>query len=62
VTVRLSEAEPMTGGLLLELLAVEGGAVPQGPKQRGKAPTRRKAIKAGKKSDKIRRKARRTRG
>jgi len=34
VTVRLAEAVPMTGGLMLELLALEGAALP-GPGSRG---------------------------
>lgn len=34
VTVRLAEAVPVTGGLALELLAVEGGPLPGGPSAR----------------------------
>lgn len=42
VTVRLSEAVPMTGGLLLELLELEGKALPRGPQKgrRGQGPRR----------------------
>ncbi|MGF6860275.1 ribonuclease R [Rhodobacteraceae bacterium MBR-64] len=61
VTVRLAEAVPVTGGLMLELLAVEGKDLPQGPKAaRGRfnprMPARGKA-----KADKTRRKAERKR-
>lgn len=39
VTVRLSEAVPVTGGLMLELLTVEGEDLPRGPSGRpGKGP------------------------
>ena len=42
VTVRLAEAVPVTGGLLLELLEIEGGALPaRKPTKRGRGgPTR----------------------
>ncbi|MDB6182153.1 ribonuclease R [Paracoccus fistulariae] len=41
VTVRLSEAIPMTGGLTLELLELEGKPLPRGPqKRKGKGPKR----------------------
>jgi ribonuclease R len=42
VTVRLTEAMPMTGGLVLELLELEGKALPRGPQKgkRGRAPGR----------------------
>ncbi|WP_026155135.1 ribonuclease R [Paracoccus sp. N5] len=48
VTVRLSEAVPLTGGLLLELLEVEGRPLPQGLGQRGKGkgPMRKRATQA----------------
>ncbi|MCV2448023.1 ribonuclease R [Paracoccus sp. DMF] len=48
VTVRLSEAVPLTGGLLLELLEVEGRPLPQGSGQRGKGkgPMRKRATQA----------------
>ena len=45
VTVRLAEAVPLTGGLMLELVELEGAPVSAGPKGRGKAP-RRGAVKA----------------
>ncbi|MFV0385121.1 ribonuclease R [Paracoccus sp. (in: a-proteobacteria)] len=42
VTVRLSEAIPMTGGLTLELIELEGRTLPRGPQKgkRGRAPRR----------------------
>ncbi|SMO58663.1 ribonuclease R [Paracoccus laeviglucosivorans] len=47
VTVRLSEAVPLTGGLMLELLEVEGRAMPSaGTRGRGKGPMRKRATQA----------------
>ncbi|WP_111732329.1 ribonuclease R [Roseovarius amoyensis] len=61
VSVRLSEAAPVTGGLAFDLVSHEGGTPPRGPaKGRGKAP-RRKVARAGKKAAKVNRKERRTR-
>jgi ribonuclease R len=51
VTVRLAEAVPVTGGLMLELINIDGASVPRRPMRgRGKAPVRRSAgkTKAGK--------------
>ncbi len=49
VTVRLVEAAPVTGGLILELLEIEGGGVARGPrKQRGRGPQRKPARAAHK--------------
>ncbi|RJL18851.1 ribonuclease R [Paracoccus siganidrum] len=47
VTVRLSEAIPMTGGLTLELIELEGRPMPRGPGKgkRGRAP-RRMSVKS----------------
>ncbi len=54
VTVRLAEAVPVTGGLVLELLAIEGSAVPQGgrgkrggyaPRKPGKFAARDRSVK-----------------
>ena len=62
VTVRLAEAIPVTGGLMLELLEVDGTAVPRtsgGRSRRG--PIRRKATKSAKKSAKTKRKVQRKR-
>ena len=41
VTVRLAEAAPITGGLLFELLEIDGRAMPA-PQKRGKGAPRRK--------------------
>ena len=61
VTVRLAEAVAMTGGLLLELLSVEGTTVPHGSgRGRGK-PVGRKRAKSAKKSRKTSRKVTRKR-
>ncbi|MBV1868004.1 MAG: ribonuclease R [Marinosulfonomonas sp.] len=63
VTVRLSEAVAMTGGLLLELLSVEGATVPRGSgggRGRGK-PVGRKRAKSAKKARKTSRKVTRKR-
>ncbi len=61
VTVRLAEAVPVTGGLMLELLEVDGDPVPSGPSRGRGGPVRRKATKAKRKSDKVKRKVKRTR-
>ena len=42
VTVRLAEAAPITGGLLFELLAVEGRNLPTPPRRASKGAPRRK--------------------
>ncbi|WP_306151657.1 ribonuclease R [Roseovarius sp. MMSF_3281] len=61
VTVKLSEAAPVTGGIALELISIEGEKMPRGPaKGRGKPP-RRKQAKAKRKSDKVKRKVKRSR-
>lgn len=61
VTVRLAEAAPVTGGVALELLALEGDAIPQGRRSpAGRSPKRRGA-KAKRKADKTKRKVKRTR-
>ncbi|MGB5558738.1 MAG: ribonuclease R [Paracoccaceae bacterium] len=61
VTVRLSESVPVTGGLMLELLSVEGRPLPRGPSRgRGKV-TSRAANKSRKKSAKTKRKVERKR-
>ncbi len=59
VTVRLAEAVPVTGGLMLELLDIEGNAMPSPVKRgRGKGPVRRKANKVAKARRKVSRKRR----
>jgi len=61
VTVRLAEAVPVTGGLSLELLSLDGQTVRTGPTRvRGK-PVRRKVAHAKAKADKTRRKVSRKR-
>ncbi|WP_172298587.1 ribonuclease R [Pseudoruegeria sp. HB172150] len=61
VTVRLTEAEPVSGGLMLELLEVRGNAMPRGP-QPGRSKLKRpKAVRAKRKGEKTARKVRRTR-
>ncbi|MGC3938098.1 ribonuclease R [Roseobacter sp. EG26] len=60
-TVRLAEAAPVTGGIALELLALEGDAIPQGRRSpAGRAP-RRRSVKAKRKADKTKRKVKRSR-
>jgi ribonuclease R len=61
VIVRLAEAVPVTGGLMLEMLEIEGNAMPGGPSaKRGKfAP--RKPGKGRSKATKIKRKVERKR-
>ena len=56
VEVRLSEAVPVTGGLMLELLTVEGADLPRAPRPGRGRPLRRKPARAKAKSDKARRK------
>lgn len=60
VTVRLVEASPVTGGLILELVEVDGAALPRGaPASRGGA--RRKVSVARSKAAKVKRKVTRKR-
>ncbi|WP_371156672.1 ribonuclease R [Jannaschia sp. 2305UL9-9] len=52
VTVRLAEAAPVTGGLIVELIGIEGDAVRRAPRGSGKgkgAPRKRKLRKAPRK-------------
>lgn len=62
VKVTLAEATPVTGGLIVELLEIEGKALPRGSRggRRG-APVRRRAGSAKKKAAKTKRKVKRTR-
>lgn len=48
VTVRLAEAVPVTGGLMLELLSIEGAALPQGRPRRGRYQPRKPGQRAAK--------------
>ena len=63
VTVRLAEAVPVTGGLMLELLSIENSKMPArgGRTAARRGPVRRKATKARKKADKTKRKVTRRR-
>lgn len=61
VTVRLTEAAPVTGGIALELLTLDGKPLPTGG-QRGRGkPAKGKATKAKRKADKTKRKVSRRR-
>jgi ribonuclease R len=60
VTVRLARATPVTGGLELELLTLDGKRLPRSTGPAGRSP-RRKAAKGKRKSDKIKRKVARKR-
>lgn len=60
VTVRLTEAAPVTGGIGLELLSLDGKALPRSAPPAGRSP-RRKATKAKRKGDKTKRKLARNR-
>ncbi|MCQ0971299.1 ribonuclease R [Paracoccus sp. TK19116] len=46
VTVRLTEAVPVTGGLLLELIELDGAALPQGPRKARGRPMKKKPTQA----------------
>ncbi|WP_084351139.1 ribonuclease R [Primorskyibacter flagellatus] len=63
VTVRLTEAVPVTGGIALELLALDGQTMPTGRGRSGTrgAPPRRKSAKAKKKAASVKRKSTRRR-
>ncbi|EAQ14039.1 RNAse R [Maritimibacter alkaliphilus HTCC2654] len=61
VLVRLSEAVPVTGGLMFQLLEVAGKPVKTTGRTPGGKGVRRKPARAGKKSAKTRAKVRRTR-
>ncbi len=65
VTVRLTEAVPVTGGIALELLTLDGKALPQGGRggrgPAGRTNPKRKGVKAKRKADKVKRKVKRTR-
>ncbi|MDR9482651.1 MAG: ribonuclease R [Salibaculum sp.] len=59
--VKLNEAAPDTGGLIVELVSLEGKTVRHGPKSARGQPPRRKKAQARRKSDKTARKVKRTR-
>ncbi len=56
VTVRLAEAVPMTGGLMLELLTLDGQTLPNGRSSKGGRYQPRKPGKAAIKAEKLQRK------
>ena len=56
--VRLAEAVPITGGLMFELLELQGKAIVSGPRGRGKGGPKRKLVRAKVKRDKLKRKPR----
>ncbi|MGA9254199.1 MAG: ribonuclease R [Roseobacter sp.] len=60
-TVRLAEATPITGGIALELLSLEGSKIAQGSRSPAGRSPRRRNVKAKRKSDKIKRKVKRSR-
>jgi ribonuclease R len=61
VTVKLIEAAPVTGGLIVEMVEIDGKAMPRStPNNRGKSP-RRKFGSGKKKAAKTARKVKRTR-
>jgi ribonuclease R len=61
VTVRLAEAAPVTGGIALELLTLDGKSLPQGRGSPAGRSPRRKTVKAKRKADKVKRKVKRAR-
>ena len=61
VLVRLAEAVPVTGGLMLELLELDGTTLPRGPSKARRGPLKRKLARSKKKSAKAKRKVSRKR-
>jgi len=59
VTVRLTEATAVTGGLQFELLSLGDKPLPRGPAQSRRGAPKRKLVKSKKKTDKLKRKLRR---
>ncbi|MEI4231609.1 ribonuclease R [Roseovarius sp. D22-M7] len=63
VTVKLAEAAPVSGGIALELVSIEGESIPKGGRGTGRgAPPRRKEAQAKRKAAKTKRKVARKRG
>ncbi|MEP5762445.1 MAG: ribonuclease R [Litoreibacter sp.] len=60
VLARLAEATPVTGGLVLDLLELEGKPLPQSDGRRGGSP-RRKLVKSRNKGSKLKKKLKRKR-
>jgi ribonuclease R len=61
VTVKLAEAAPVTGGLIVELIALDDRIMPRGPTQKRGKPPRKKAGSARKSASKNAKKVKRTR-
>jgi ribonuclease R len=61
VTVRLAEAVPVTGGLMLELLAVEDKELPRGPAPKGRRRVARRPGPAKARAAGVKRKVKRSR-
>ena len=61
VTVKLVEAAPVTGGLIVELITLDDRVMPRGPSRGRGKPPRRKQGSARKKAAKTARKVKRTR-
>ncbi len=61
VRVKLLEAAPITGGLIFELLEIEGKELPRPATRSRRSPSRRKQTKARKKSAAVKRKVTRKR-
>ncbi len=60
-TVKLAEAAPVTGGLIVELLTLDGATMPRGTSRGRGKPAKRKLGSARKKAAKTARKVKRTR-
>jgi ribonuclease R len=63
VTVKLASATPETGGVELEMLTLDGQALPKSGKSYGNRgnPAKRKLVNSKRKADKVKRKVKRTR-
>lgn len=61
VLVRLKEAVPVTGGLMLELLELDGKALPSSPSSSRRGPQKRKVARSKRKAAKTKRKVSRKR-
>ncbi len=59
--VKLAEALPVTGGLIVDLVELDGQAMARGPSGGRGRPTRRRATVAKRKADKVKRKVKRRR-
>ncbi|MCP5038116.1 MAG: ribonuclease R [Rhodobacteraceae bacterium] len=61
VTIRLAEATPVTGGLMLELLSVDGKSLPRSPVRTSRRAGGRKAVRSRHKAAKVKKKVHRSR-